>query len=46
VAIESLELRRAALLDPRRVESIAREKLGLVDPADADIVYAAKDPIR
>ena len=46
VAIEGLELRRAALLDPRRVESIARDKLGLVDPADADIVYEAKDPIR
>ena len=44
--IEGLELRRAKLLDPRRVESIAREKLGLVDPADADIVYETKDPIR
>lgn len=46
VAIEALELRRAKLLDPRRVESIAREKLGLVEPADADIVYEAKDPVR
>jgi len=38
-AIEALELRRAELLDPVRVEKIAREKLGLVDPDDAAIVY-------
>jgi len=38
-AIEALELRKAALLDPGRVEKIAREKLGLVDPDDAAIVY-------
>jgi cell division protein FtsL len=46
LSIESLKLRRAALLDPRRVETIAREKLGLVDPSDAETVYEAKDPIR
>ena len=38
-AIEALELRKATLLDPGRVEKIAREKLGLVDPDDAAIVY-------
>jgi len=37
--IEALELRRASLLDPGRVERIAREALGLVDPEDAAIVY-------
>jgi cell division protein FtsL len=46
LSIESLKLRRAELLDPRRVERIAREKLGLVDPPDAEIVYEKKDPIR
>ena len=38
-SIEALKLRQAALLDPARVERIARESLGLVDPADEDIVY-------
>jgi cell division protein FtsL len=37
--IEALELRKAALLDPGRVERIAREALGLVDPEDVAIVY-------
>jgi cell division protein FtsL len=37
--IEALELRKAALLDPARVERIARETLGLVDPDDAVITY-------
>jgi cell division protein FtsL len=37
--IEALKLRRASLLDPGRVERIAREKLGLVDPEDAAITY-------
>ena len=46
VAIEGLELRRAKLLDPRLVEAIAREKLGLIEPADADIIYEARDPVR
>jgi cell division protein FtsL len=38
-SIEALKLERAKLLDPARVEKIAREKLGLVDPADGDITY-------
>ncbi len=38
-SIEALRLRRAGLLDPARVERIAREKLGLVDPLDDDIVF-------
>ncbi len=38
-SIEALELRKAALLNPGRVERIARESLGLVEPADEDIVY-------
>jgi len=37
--IEALKLRKASLLDPGRVERIAREKLGLVDPEDASVVY-------
>lgn len=37
--IEALKLRRAVLLDPARVDRIARETLGLVDPDDAAIVY-------
>jgi len=37
--IEALKLRRAELLDPARVEGIARDKLGLVEPLDDDIVY-------
>jgi cell division protein FtsL len=38
-AIEALELRRAELLAPDRVDKIARGALGLVEPADGDIVY-------
>jgi cell division protein FtsL len=34
-----LELRKAALLTPERVEKIAREDLGLVDPKPGDIIY-------
>jgi cell division protein FtsL len=44
--IEALKLRRAALLDPGRVERIAREKLGLVDPEDAAITYERTGPPR
>jgi len=44
--IEGLKLRKADLLDPRRVESIAREKLGLVDPKDEEIVYEKRDTSR
>jgi len=46
IDIEGLKLRKADLLDPRRVESIAREKLGLVDPKDEEIVYEKKDTSR
>jgi cell division protein FtsL len=38
-SIEALRLERARLLDPARVERIAREKLGLVEPADGDVIY-------
>jgi cell division protein FtsL len=38
-SIEALRVRRAALLDPARVEGIARDKLGLVEPVDDDIIY-------
>ena len=38
-SIEALELRKAALLDPGRVDGIAREKLGLIEPVDDDIIY-------
>ena len=38
-SIEALKLRRAALLDPARVEKIARGSLGFVDPKDDEVVY-------
>jgi cell division protein FtsB len=38
-SIEALKLRKAALLDPGRIEKIARDALGLVEPKDEDIVY-------
>ena len=46
VAIEALKLRRAELVDPGRIETIAREKLGLVEPADGDIVFRKLDAPR
>ncbi len=45
-AIEALELRKAALLDPARVERIARGELGLVDPKDEEIIYERPGPAR
>jgi cell division protein FtsL len=45
-AIEALELRKAALLDPARVERIARDKLGFVDPKDEEIIYERPGPPR
>lgn len=45
-AIEALKLRKAALLDPARVEKIARESLGLVDPQDDDVVYEKRTSSR
>jgi len=44
--IEALELRRAKLLDPGRVEEIARGQLGLIDPADAVILYGRAGTTR
>jgi len=38
-SIEALELRKAGLLAPGRVDGIARDKLGLVEPSDEDIIY-------
>lgn len=37
--IEALQVRRSGLLDPGRVEKIAREQLGLADPANDDVVF-------
>jgi len=42
-SIEALKLQRSALLDPGRVERIARDSLGLIDPADADVVFRKRD---
>ena len=44
--IEALKLERARLLDPGRVERIARDTLGLVDPADAVILYGRAGAAR
>lgn len=44
--IRALELRRAVLLDPGRVERIAREKLGMVDPRSEEIIYEERDTPR
>src|SRR5512136_2170982 len=44
--IEALRLERAKLLDPARVEEIARDKLGLVDPADSAILYGRAGTTR
>jgi len=43
-SIEALKVQRARLLDPARIEKIARDKLGLVDPVDDDIVFRKLDP--
>jgi len=45
-SIEILKLRKAALLDPGRVERIARESLGLIDPKDDEIIYQKRDASR
>ena len=44
--IRALEFRRAVLLDPGRVERIAREKLGMVDPRSEEIIYEERDQPR
>jgi cell division protein FtsL len=45
-SIEALKLHKAHLLDPGRVERIARESLGLVDPKDEDVIYQKLDAPR
>ncbi len=45
-AIEALNMRKAALLDPARVEKIARESLGLIDPKDDEVIYEKRDTSR
>jgi len=45
-AIETLKVRKAALLDPARVEKIARESLGLIDPKDDEVIYEKRDTSR
>ena len=45
-AIETLKLRKAALLDPARVERIARKSLGLIDPKDDEVIYEKRGPSR
>lgn len=42
--IQKLETRRAELLAPDKVERIARESLGLVDPRPDQIVYEEEAP--
>ena len=44
--IRILETRKAARLAPAVVDRIAREKLGLVDPKDEEIVYEKRDTSR
>jgi cell division protein FtsL len=47
-SIAALKLRRTELLAPARVEQIAREELGLVEPANDDIIFgrAGAPPLR
>ena len=45
-SIEALKVHRAGLLDPVRVERIARDKLGLIEPVDDDIIYRKLDDPR
>ena len=45
-AIEALKTRKASLLDPARVEKIARESLGLIDPNDNEVIYEKRDRSR
>lgn len=44
--VEALKMRKAALLDPARVEKIARESLGLIDPKDDEVIYEKRDTSR
>lgn len=40
--ISKLKLQIAALLSPGRVEKIARQELGLVDPKTGEIIYEGR----
>ncbi len=40
--IQKLQIRKTFLLAPERVEKIAREKLGLVDPKPGEIIYGRR----
>lgn len=42
--IKKLETRKAGLLSLRRVEAIARERLGLADPGPDQILFDAENP--
>ena len=42
--IKKLEARKAGLLSLRRVEGIARERLGLADPAPDQILFDSERP--
>ena len=44
--VEALKMHKAALLDPARVEKIARESLGLIDPKDDEVIYEKRDTSR
>jgi len=44
--VEALRMRKSALLDPARVERIARGSLGLIDPKDEEVVYEKRDASR
>lgn len=37
--IQKLEIRKAALLSPQRVDQIARGSLGMQEPVDRDVIY-------
>lgn len=41
--IQELKLKKTTLLAPERVETIARDKLGLVDSPPEDIIYLDKE---
>jgi cell division protein FtsL len=40
--IQKLQIRKTFLLAPERVEKIAREELGLVDPKPEEIIYGRR----
>jgi cell division protein FtsL len=41
--IKRLEAKRSELLSLRRIEGIARDNLGLVDPAPGQVLYEGRD---